>query len=458
MANSPRLNWPYPDQNENPYYTTFMSMVESMDATGYANREDRSLLITKGGDFSWDSTSGVLSWAATLEIASPVSGYLLSISPGSVTLLDGQVWAVTITRAPQDSLTLTSYVSNTIPNTDDDYLIAIRNGTSVYFRNGQALGDGKSGSVFDGGVAPLGMAFSTYFGTGFDGNLLYDGTTPVLGVSPTGSVYQLNRIIYPANMTVNNGVTVQLSGYPIFCQNTLTNNGSVNDDGQAGITSSPGNNRGDGWYNINESGGGPGFGGYPGNSSGNVLPLPFCTSLSATAANANGGTMQGGGGGSSADGNGGGGGSVTSADQQNGGPLLDILSRGATGVSFSATLTYASGGGGGGSAAQSGGGGGAGGGIAFVTAQILQGTGTISANGGDGGVGTGGGGDGGGGGGGGGGGIACVIYLTNPGPVIIEANGGTGGAGGVGGSTTGHVGGNGGPGLVFKYNLSGDGT
>lgn len=60
------------------------------------------------------------------------------------------------------------------------------------------------------------------YGTGNDGSLVFDGTTTVLGIVPSSSVYQLNRDIYCYDMTVSASVRVQPNGYRIFVKNLLT--------------------------------------------------------------------------------------------------------------------------------------------------------------------------------------------------------------------------------------------
>lgn len=148
MAISSRLSWPYPDLNEDPFYPKFVAMVTAQDATGYANREDRSILFTKGGLFSWNSGTNSLTWSAPIQAMSTISGYHLDIPAGSATLLDGQSLYTVLTRAPVSNGALTSVIAGQIPNTDDAILLAVRNGNTLYFRNGVALPNGSS-QVFD---------------------------------------------------------------------------------------------------------------------------------------------------------------------------------------------------------------------------------------------------------------------------------------------------------------------
>lgn len=65
------------------------------------------------------------------------------------------------------------------------------------------------------------------FGEGVDGSATFDGTTTVLSLVPSSSVYKLVKDIYCTNLTVNSGVTLFTNGFRIFVNGTFTNNGTV---------------------------------------------------------------------------------------------------------------------------------------------------------------------------------------------------------------------------------------
>lgn len=68
------------------------------------------------------------------------------------------------------------------------------------------------------------------FGDGTDGIVNFDGST-VLGLTPSGGIYTLNRPIFCSDMTVASGKVVNTAGYKIFCSRTLTNNGVIQNVG-----------------------------------------------------------------------------------------------------------------------------------------------------------------------------------------------------------------------------------
>lgn len=150
MPNSSRMKWPYPNEYVDPWFDAFEEMVAQMDSSAYAAREDRQLIMAKGGVFTFDSPSDTLDWNATLEILSPVSGFRMDLEADSVTILDGQVLYVDLTRSPTTNVTVTAATADQVPNTDTAYGIAIRRGDVIYFRHGIALTSGVSKNLFTG--------------------------------------------------------------------------------------------------------------------------------------------------------------------------------------------------------------------------------------------------------------------------------------------------------------------
>jgi len=66
------------------------------------------------------------------------------------------------------------------------------------------------------------------YGTGMDGDATLDGSTTVLGMVPSASVYSMTRDMYFNNLTINANVRLAPNGYRIFVKNLLTlNSGST---------------------------------------------------------------------------------------------------------------------------------------------------------------------------------------------------------------------------------------
>ena len=60
------------------------------------------------------------------------------------------------------------------------------------------------------------------YGTGADGSVVLDGTSTVLGMTPSSSVYSLTRDVFFQNLTINSGVRLAPNGYRIFVKGVLS--------------------------------------------------------------------------------------------------------------------------------------------------------------------------------------------------------------------------------------------
>lgn len=150
MAETPRMLWAYPDDNDRNWYGKFSTLTNAQDAAAYAGREDRSFLIGGGGTVSFNSGSGVLTWSSAIECFSPITGFKGTVAAGSSTILNGEILYVTLTRGMTANVTLTAQVATSIPNSDNAIALAVRSGNTVYFRNGARLVNGSSVELYSG--------------------------------------------------------------------------------------------------------------------------------------------------------------------------------------------------------------------------------------------------------------------------------------------------------------------
>lgn len=128
---------------------------------------------------------------------------------------------------------------------------------------GQALQTQEDGSVEWSEQVPSAV------GDGSDGKVTFDGTTTVLGLTPSSNTYTLDRSIFlDDGSKVNSGVTIVTNGFHIFCNGTLTVDGVIHNDGTDGTEgdgfSTPGTGGAGGASNIYGGGGAGGDGNDPG--------------------------------------------------------------------------------------------------------------------------------------------------------------------------------------------------
>lgn len=60
------------------------------------------------------------------------------------------------------------------------------------------------------------------YGTGMDGDATLDGSSTVLGMTPSSNVYSMTSDLYFNNLTIDGGVRLAPNGYRIFVKNILT--------------------------------------------------------------------------------------------------------------------------------------------------------------------------------------------------------------------------------------------
>lgn len=175
---TPRMAFPYPSRDEDPWYDTFQVFTLALDAAGFAHREDRSIMYTGGGTLSWTLGTSTFTWTDTIQILSPIGGRRISISANSIVVGEGQVVYTTLTRQPLENLTANLQVANQLPSSNTAVALAIRYGGVLYFRTGMSLSDGDTAE----GISPVpgggGGGFGAY--VNFSGNYSYtEAATPV---------------------------------------------------------------------------------------------------------------------------------------------------------------------------------------------------------------------------------------------------------------------------------------
>lgn len=271
-----------------------------------------------------------------LFVAQPASGSAGTMSWPSNVFFPGGNPVLSVANGAVDRVRLTY-----LPTEDTWYGEAI----TGYVANTA----GAVAAAFRGGV----------FGDGSDGVLVFDGTTTVLGLAPSSSVYTLTRDIFATSITVSNGATVKTNGLRIFCAGPVTGPGTISSNGSAAVGSAQGTGTSSGTTRGGTNGGLGGTGASGTGGSATALTSP--------------GAGQGGNGGAGTSGVAGTGGTVSS-------PNSSYIYRSNPGAVVSqigaASFIYAGGTGGGGggsdSASNAGGGGGGAGGMVMVFAWTIS--------------------------------------------------------------------------------------
>jgi len=138
------MQWPYPTENVQNWYEAFKAFVGAVDFSAYSHREDRQLILAGGGTVSWNATGSALSWSAPIRVVSMIAGFQIRAEAGSVTLDDGQLLYLNLTRYPTNNIVATPVVANQVPSTDTALLLVVRVGDKLYWRNGLVMPSGAS--------------------------------------------------------------------------------------------------------------------------------------------------------------------------------------------------------------------------------------------------------------------------------------------------------------------------
>ena len=223
MQLSARTSIPYPDEYSEEWYSVFEQLIEALDGHHFAGFEDRNLFYSGGGTWAWDATSGLLSWSGTLRLNTPSTGLPQDLVAGAITLVDGEMLVVDVTRGATVATSLSAGVDNVL-NPDDAVLaLCLRSGSKLYFRNGVILADGASLDVFETGTFTARPVDSREYFIATPGQVLFTlSLTPdadcipmvfvqgVLAIEGAGDDYQISGsdVTFNVAVTTSERVTV----------------------------------------------------------------------------------------------------------------------------------------------------------------------------------------------------------------------------------------------------------
>lgn len=210
MPLSTRLKWPIPSEGQSPWYDAFLALVNKIDASVFASREDRHIVLMEGGTVSFVASTNTLSWDGTIEVLAGVTGFHWDLGPQSVSILDGEMMYIDVSRSPTQNTVVTPQVAKKIPSTDAALLLCIRRGSEILWRDGFILTDGVASDIFTSSSVGLDIATgdaryvlkagdtmggalrfpdntAVELGTGGDATIQYDGTNLLINPAAVGA-------------------------------------------------------------------------------------------------------------------------------------------------------------------------------------------------------------------------------------------------------------------------------
>ena len=149
MPTTLKMRWPFPAENQDPWYEALEAYFTAVDLSVYASRETENLVLIGEGTYTLDGDT--LAWTDELTVFAPITGFLWTMEAASLSIEDGEVLWFDATRAPSSNTVLVPKVSAQLPLSDTAILLAVRKGSTVWWRNGTALLDGVAVSPLAGG-------------------------------------------------------------------------------------------------------------------------------------------------------------------------------------------------------------------------------------------------------------------------------------------------------------------
>lgn len=154
MPSTSRMSIPFPSQFAEEWYATWQSMMSAIDSHHFAAFEDRNFFVLGGGVWTFNASTGVVSWDDSLVFSTPSTGNPQTLLAASDTIEDGEMLTVDLSRGSSAPTTLAAGVETVISPNGATVALCIRYGNAIYFRNGMVISDGESLAVFSGGSVP----------------------------------------------------------------------------------------------------------------------------------------------------------------------------------------------------------------------------------------------------------------------------------------------------------------
>jgi len=150
VTETPRFGWPIPTENNEDWYDIFGVFANQIDSATFAAWEDRNLILFGETVFTWNNTSGRLSWTTPWGFLSPTHGqafYLpasgyIQFAASSVSA--GNIAYLVLSRGPTATYEVSFEVDDTVPISESNKVFAYRISDRVYIAPGFALRDGDS--------------------------------------------------------------------------------------------------------------------------------------------------------------------------------------------------------------------------------------------------------------------------------------------------------------------------
>lgn len=149
MADTPRLNMPYPDFRETNWNDSFQAFADAVDANVFAVREEQNVLVRGGGSVEMNTTTDVFSWSGDVLITSPTHAQTITLLAAAIAINDGEFWAIKTPKGPAGSVEIASEALTSVDPSQGYKVLGYRSGDDMVLFNGKVI---PADTVVDSGL------------------------------------------------------------------------------------------------------------------------------------------------------------------------------------------------------------------------------------------------------------------------------------------------------------------
>jgi|SRR6185295_2567547 len=139
MIDTPYFGWPYPEENDDPYFDEIAAFFVSQDDTVFGLMNTMANIIIPPSGVNWNPLSMTLTWNADFEIPLMATGFSLFVKYGpdqanrTAVLGDGGRLIVVVPRTSTGNVTANfSVVHGVVPIQTGLFTVGFCRGTHFY--------------------------------------------------------------------------------------------------------------------------------------------------------------------------------------------------------------------------------------------------------------------------------------------------------------------------------------
>lgn len=137
MPQTPNFLWDYPAEEQEPWFDVQEAFFKNLEKAVYSLHENRNTVLAGGGTIAF-AVPPTFTWSAAIELLNLVTGKITTIASGSISINDGEILYVDVTRPLLVSATATLSKTTALGNDLNKQMVGVRRGAKVYLINGSS--------------------------------------------------------------------------------------------------------------------------------------------------------------------------------------------------------------------------------------------------------------------------------------------------------------------------------